>query len=130
GEIILPIGTNMSERFLFMPSLGFCILIGYGMWNIYYKFEPYVLYCLLSVTIGLYTIKTITRNNVWKDDFTLYSTDVKVSGNSAKALNAAGGVLIKASSEEIEIEKKKQMLTQAITYLDKAIKIHPIYKNA
>ena len=130
SNILFPIGTNMSERFLFMPSLGFSILLGYGLWNIYYKFGPYVTYCLLGITIGLYSIKTVTRNDVWENDFTLYSTDVQISNNSAKALNAAGGVLITASNEEKNVDKKNQMLNQAISHLDKALKIHPTYKSA
>ena len=30
SNIVFPIGTNMSERFLFMPSLGFCLIAAYG----------------------------------------------------------------------------------------------------
>ena len=28
SNIVFPVGTNMAERFLFMPSLGFCLIMG------------------------------------------------------------------------------------------------------
>lgn len=130
SNIVFPIGTHLSERFLFMPSLGFCLLIAYVMWNIYYKFGSYVFYGSAALLFGLYGFKTIDRNTVWQDDYTLYTTDVKTSNNSAKALNAAGGVLISRSADESDEVKKTQMLNQSKEYLNKALSIHPNYKNA
>ena len=130
SNILFPIGTHLSERFLFMPSLGFCLLLAYVLWNIYYKFGSYVFGGLCVLIIGLYGFKTITRNMVWKDNFTLYSTDVKVSNNSAKALNAAGGVLVSSIPGVNDGAKKAQMLNDALVYLNKATSIHPNYKNA
>jgi len=66
----------------------------------------------------------------WKDNFTLFSTDIKTSNNSAKLLNAMGGEL---SKQAILVENKSQretMLKEAITYLKKAVTIHPTYANA
>ncbi len=128
SNIVFPIGTNMSERFLFMPSLGFCLLV------------PYLIYKLSGsgktamMAIGLISLafaaKTFTRNQVWVNDFTLFTTDVKTSKNSAKVLNAAGGALQTEAPKEKDVNKKNQMLQQAVTYLNEAIKIHPTYKNA
>jgi len=78
----------------------------------------------------MYSVKTIARNRVWKNDYTLFTTDVKVSSNSAKALNAAGGSLVDAAFKEKNSVKKRKMLNQAIKYLNKAVTIHPKYKNA
>lgn len=130
SNIVFPIGTHLSERFLFMPSLGFCLLLAYVMWNIYYKFGSYVFYGSAALILGLYGFKTLDRNMVWQDDHTLYTTDVKTSNNSAKALNAAGGVLVSKSSDETDDVIKIQMLSQAREYLNKALTIHPNYKNA
>jgi tetratricopeptide (TPR) repeat protein len=130
SNVLFPIGTHLSERFLFMPSLGFCLLMAYVMWNIYYKFGSYVFYGLFLVVLGLYGLKTVTRNMDWKDDYTLYTTDVKVSNNSAKALNAAGGVLVSGSVDIKDAAEKQKVLVQSEEYLNKALTIHPNYKNA
>ena len=41
-----------------------------------------------------YSAKTITRNPIWHNNFTLFTHDVQYSTNSAKLQTAAGGELI------------------------------------
>lgn len=131
SNIIFPIGTNMSERFMFMPSLGFALMIAYILDRyIFSKFGKTAFLSVLVIMVALYSIKTITRNNVWKNDFTLFTTDVKTSTNSAKVLNAAGGALTTNAYNEKDETKRVEMLTQALQYLNKAVEIHPLYKNA
>lgn len=67
---------------------------------------------------------------VWESDFKLFTTDVKTSTRSAKILNAAGGTLTDKAFKETDEGKKKQMLEEALGYLNQAIEIHPTYKNA
>lgn len=128
SNIVFPIGTNMSERFMFMPSLGFVVLVAYLV-SKYLKSHK-VLIGVVGVVIFLYSFKTFARNFVWKDDFTLFTTDVKTSYNSAKVLNAAGGALLTESAKPENASKKDEMLNEAIPYLKKALTIHPNYKNA
>jgi tetratricopeptide (TPR) repeat protein len=82
------------------------------------------------VILSLYSVKTVTRNTIWKNDFTLFQTDVETSINSAKIQNAAGGSLITKSESEPNQQVKIQMVDKAITHLNKAIAIHPNYRNA
>ena len=128
SNIVFPIGTNMSERFMFMPSLGFVVLVAYLL-SKYLKSQK-ILIGVLGGIMLLYSIKTFTRNFVWKNDFTLFTTDVKTSTNSAKVLNAAGGALVTESAKPQNANKKDAMLNEAIPYLEKALTIHPNYKNA
>jgi len=130
SNIVFPIGTNMSERFMFMPSLGFCILITYLIFHFFGKSNLKVMIAIVAAILLLYSFKTITRNNIWKNDFTLFTTDVETSNNSAKVLNAAGGALLTESSKPENSAKKMKMLDKAIPYLTKALEIHPNYKNA
>jgi len=130
SNIVFPIGTNMSERFMFMPSLGFSILISWLIVTYLLPRGKTVMLAALVTICVLFSIKTIMRNQVWKNDFTLFTTDVHTSTNSAKVLNAAGGSLTDASVKETNPEKKQKMLTDAIAYLERAIEVHPNYKNA
>ncbi len=128
SNIVFPIGTNMSERFMFMPSLGFTVLVAFLLFK-YLKSQK-ILFGVFGVIIFLFSVKTFTRNFVWKNDFTLFTTDVKTSSNSAKVLNAAGGALVTESAKPKNASKKEAMLNEAIPYLEKALTIHPNYKNA
>lgn len=129
SNIVFPVGTNMSERFVFMPSVGFALLFGYFFCVLYQK-QKTLSIALLSVVLLLFSFKTVSRNTVWKNNYTLFTTDVKVSSNSAKALNAAGGSLVDAATKEKNETKKRKMLIQSLDYLKTALKIHPKYKNA
>ena len=129
SNMVFPVGTNMSERFLFMPSVGFSMAIGYILYLLLKKNRTVAL-MVTGVIIVFFSIKTLARNQVWKNDFTLFTTDVKVSQNSAKALNAAGGSLIDASIGEENPVKKNIMLNEAKSYLERALDIHPHYLNA
>jgi protein O-mannosyl-transferase len=131
SNVVFPIGTNMSERFMFMPSLGFAMVLGVLLHQyIYKKLGQSAFFIAVIVILSLYGLKTFTRNFVWESDFKLFTTDVKTSVNSAKVLNAAGGALTTEASKEKDEVKKSEMLRQALTYLEQAVKIHPHYKNA
>lgn len=128
SNIVFPIGTNMSERFMFMPSLGILLVLA----RILTKFlkSATAVYGLTAVLVLLLGFKTVTRNTVWKNDFTLFTTDVKTNPRSAKLLNAAGGTLSTNAGKLEAGPQKTKMLNEAIGHLNQAIKIHPTYRNA
>lgn len=130
SNIPFPIGTNMSERFLYMPSVGFCFIIAFLFYRFISKKEFNKNTAISGlVLIGIFSVLTIFRNNAWKDNFTLFLTDIKAVPNSAKLRNACGGELIAQSLKPENSTKKDQMLTEAVGHLHEAIKIHPGYKN-
>lgn len=131
SNLVFPIGTNMSERFMFMPSVGFSLLLSILLVKYVFKKYGMVPFATLCVVIfSLYSLKTVTRNLVWENDFTLFQTDVETSFNSAKIQNAAGGSLITESASIKDHAVKNRMMDKAIGHLSKAIKIHPNYRNA
>ncbi|MDP2040115.1 lipopolysaccharide assembly protein LapB, partial [Algoriphagus sp.] len=82
----LIIGSNLGERFLFVPSLAFSFLVVYllfvlskrlpGKWaNLF----PILL--LIPVLLG-FSWKTFDRTKVWKNNFTITKNDVKSAPKS------------------------------------------------
>jgi tetratricopeptide (TPR) repeat protein len=137
SNLFFPIGTNMSERFMFMPSVGFCFLAAYLFYLLSKKINNNLktinYRLILSLTFllaGLYSIKTISRNRVWESNYSLFTTDVKTSVNSAKLQNSVGGELIAKAGGIKDETEKNNLLNEAITHLNKAIAIHPTYHNA
>lgn len=130
SNIVFNIGTFMNERFMFIPLLGFTLVLA---WLIVKKLQPageipgkssmlpLVLILLLTTA---YSIKTFSRNFTWKDDFTLFTTDVLTSKNSAKCNVSAGGMYLnKAKTAGNEIEKEA-LLAKAENYLRHSISIY------
>ncbi len=132
SNIIFPIGTNMSERLVFMPSVGFCLLLGvlFSRWIQWKKGAFKAAFAILGVVLVLFSLKTISRNLVWKDNFRLFTSDIEVSPNSAKLRNAAGGELIAQSTKPANAARQQNMLEEALGHLSEAVRIHPTYKNA
>lgn len=126
GNLIFPVGTFMGERFLFMPSLFFTAAI------VFFLKERLPRQMLLVITILVlgYGIRTVTRNPVWKDDKTLFLHDVKTQPESAKLRNAAAGVLLSEVSKLADPTVRSGQVEEAIGHLEKALEIHPLYKNA
>ena len=126
SNILFPIGTNMAERLLFAPSLGYTLMAGYLL----SKVNNHSLKNTLTISIiVLYSSLTWLRNPVWKDNFTLFTTDVKNATESAKVRNAAGGELL-AQALKVDSITAIRYRTEAVGHLQKAVTIHPTYKNA
>ncbi len=138
SNIVFPVGTNMSERFMFMPSVGFTFILGILGWRLAKKLNKEKsinsisqLTMLLGITAFVtvaFGIKTAVRNMAWKDNYTLFTTDIETSKNSAKLRNAVGGEMIAQSSAPKNKNKETEMLRTAQVHLQEAIKIHPNYK--
>lgn len=132
SNIVFPIGTNMGERFIFMPSLGFCLtaaMLLYAWAEGNKAVRPRVNLAGAAV-LALFAVMTLARNPVWKDNYTLFTTDIKTSTNSAKLQNSAGGVTIDYALTLKDEQARNAQLEKAVGHLKEAIRIHPTYKNA
>ncbi|MBK7798085.1 MAG: glycosyltransferase family 39 protein [Saprospiraceae bacterium] len=129
SNLVINIGTPMGERFIFASSLGFCILIGYGLFYLFQK-NKWAGFTTLFLIIGLYSVKTISRNLVWKDDYKLFSTDVEVSKNSAKAHSSLAYNRIEKFKVTKDSLEGRKILDEAVIHLDKTIQLYPRNINA
>ncbi len=92
SNLFVSVGTFMNERFLYMPSVAFCILAG---WFFARKLpalikesedKPSVLGAMVLLAIaGLFAFRTVTRVPDWKDAMSLNKSAVRVSENSARS---------------------------------------------
>jgi thioredoxin-like negative regulator of GroEL len=129
SNLVFSVGTNMSERLVFMPSVGFCLILSILIDKLL-KNQTAKWFVIGAIAL-LFMVKTISRNTAWKDNYTLFATDIKTSVNSAKLNNAMGGVTIEEANKLPDNDPKKaQMFNEAIGYLTKATQIHPTYANA
>lgn len=107
SNVVFPIGSNMSERFMFMPSLGLALVAGWCLWKLVAlinkgkeAFNPAIVMGLIAVVCTLYGFKAWDRNYAWKNDFVLFTGDVKISVNSSKLNMATGGEIL-TNSEKV-----------------------------
>src|SRR5262249_657516 len=101
SNVVTLIGTNYGERLMYAPSLVFCliaaVLISRGLKaGTHQQDTPVDLksFCamyarpivVVGVIAGLFAVKTTTRAADWKDNMTLYTTDLKNVPDSAHIL--------------------------------------------
>jgi protein O-mannosyl-transferase len=158
SNIFFPIGTNMAERFMFMPSLGFCLIVVYLLYLLGVKWSKpneingfKTIYKFVGLLVLIFSGLTINRNFDWKDNFTLFTQDILVSKNSGKIhTDLAGEMINKAINLKTEKEKEIEdwtldaknaalkeneqeridMVQNAIPLLNKALEIHPMSNTA
>src|SRR5687767_2387988 len=118
----------MSERFSFLPSFGFALAAGIALYRLFNSGSRVVAIALTSIIVLGFTGWTLARSRVWKDNHTLFTSDIHTSKNSAKLLNAMGGDLVTSAENEKNPELKRRKLVEAQEYLKRAQKIHPNYK--
>jgi tetratricopeptide (TPR) repeat protein len=75
----------------------------------------------------MYTVLTVSRNGAWKDNETLFFTDIAVSRTSAKLNSACGGELLTRALASKDQDSTELLASQAFPFLDAAIVIHPTY---
>ncbi|MBR4911721.1 MAG: glycosyltransferase family 39 protein [Bacteroidales bacterium] len=129
SNLLFNVGTFMNERFVFMSSIGFTLIVGWWLYLLSTASVP----ALQKTAIGiagvvclLFGIKTFTRNFTWKDDFTLFLTDVKTSDNSIKCNISAGG----SSLQLWKKSHKERDKWNAYKYLEKALQLDDHALNA
>ena len=143
SNIIKLIGSSYGDRFLYFPSLGFAMFLAFfilqiGKANFQLKsnslatfFKHYKLPILITGVIALaYSFKTIDRNKVWYDSFTLYENDIKIAPNSAKLNYHYGLELNKKGLAENDSAKKGELMNSAFRHFAKAAEIYPDYHDA
>ncbi len=131
SNIIFPVGTNMAERFVYMPSVGFCLLAAVLVYRFLSR-QPGLLTGAIAAILLLFSVKTMSRNLVWQDDYTLFTTDVETSPGSAKVQCSAGGKMIEKATDKdhpLPEPQRSEMIRQAIPHLQKSSEIHPLYKQ-
>lgn len=132
SNIVFVIGAFMNERFVYVSSLGLSLIAGFGIFKLleHKKISKNAIWTLLVVIFGLYSMKTISRNQVWENNLTLATHDANISVNGAKSNVMAGGFLTEDATKLNNHVEKQKMLQEGMVYLQRAINAYPEYIDA
>lgn len=121
SNIFIMIGSTLGERFLFAPSLAFCIAVPFFL----QRFGKNILFGSIGAVLLLFSFKTFTRNNDWKDNFSLFASGVEATPNSSRAESALGSAYRDMAEKETDPAQRNALYQKAIPYYLKAIEILP-----
>jgi len=135
-------GGIFAERFLYAPCLGYAIILVYALDLIANQqkdrlVKPFDWIKTNAIATGVvltlcsfYSVATVQRNPAWKDNITLFRTDVNKSPNSAHMHNYYGTSLIQAAEAENDTTKKRALDVEGLAELRKAIAIDSMFGEA
>ena len=93
SNLFFPVGFVVAERVLYLPSMGFCMLIGFGAWKMLRNGQKHVSnstkFLLVSLLV-FYTAKTQLQNRVWKSERDLYVSAVRSYPTNSKMWHNLG----------------------------------------
>jgi len=154
---IVPIENIMSERYLCLPIIGFCMLIGNLLVQRHNKIDPFnnasITVILLVLILAIFSFKTMKQNTVWTDQTVLWTNTARISPKSFKAHNNLGNIYRNAGRLDeaiVELQyalslyndyidahnnlgvtyRKKGMLKEALWEYQRALQINPHYPYA
>ena len=101
------VGENtLAERYLYLPSFGFVLLIGLFVAWVMERHRYMVILTAASLSlIGLSIMGTLSRNAVWKDSYTLWTDTVKKSQDSYSPRLNLGDALMARGAIDDAIEQ-------------------------
>lgn len=133
SNFLFIVGPFMGERLVFIPSLGFILFIVVLFYTYLPKWtsnkiKSNSVMAFFAIACIAYAAKTIDRNFDWKDNFTLYTTDVHTSPKSAIINQSAGQELLNRSNELKPNRKyaklRQNQLDLAQKYISYAVKVN------
>jgi tetratricopeptide (TPR) repeat protein len=132
SNVLVNVGTFISERFLFIPSLGFLLFFMYALNRYGGKLLPksFQWSYVWGALLGVYLVLVLMRMPAWQSNFTLFTSDVETSSNSAKVNNAVAGEYNRLAGESSTRVEQQKWAKKSQPYSEKALKLHPTYKNA
>jgi tetratricopeptide (TPR) repeat protein len=132
ANIFFPVGTFMAERFLFLPSAGFCLVVAALVVPLAGKNKiwRYVMSGIVSVLLAVGGAVVFLRNFAWASDEKLLYIDSATSANSAKLQNSLGTLLLTKALDPANSSRRMVLLQEAEIHLRKAIELHPTYYDA
>lgn len=78
SNLFFPVGFVVAERVLYMPSMGWCLLVAHG-WRLLAKRRAKLAAAALIFLLLAFSAKTYVRNWDWKTEYSIFASGLKVS---------------------------------------------------
>uniref|UniRef100_A0A665VP03 Protein O-mannosyl-transferase TMTC3 n=1 Tax=Echeneis naucrates TaxID=173247 RepID=A0A665VP03_ECHNA len=94
SNLFFPVGFVVAERVLYVPSMGFCVLVAHGFKFVSHKGHMKKMsWLMIGILLTTHAVKTFNRNWDWESEYTLFTSALKVNKNNAKLWNNVGHAL-------------------------------------
>jgi tetratricopeptide (TPR) repeat protein len=128
SNLFVPIGSIMAERFLYLPSVGFCLvaalalrpmggaLARLGVENP--RWQPWAARALPALVVAGFALRTHVRNADWRDDLSLWKSAVAAAPDSFKTHKGYANALWDAGRNEPALDAALAHAETGLAVLD------------
>jgi Tfp pilus assembly protein PilF len=124
-------GEIAHDRYLYLPSIGFCALAGIALKQLAEKLHlapPIRTFAVAGLGIILCTA-TIAQSVFWKDDLNLYKRGASIAPNNINAQNNLGNVYLETGDFEHGIAAHQKILRLNPRFVDSYFNLGLAYYN-
>ena len=145
SNVFFLIEATLAERFLYMPSVGFCVALSFlaiRIFNVNLKATPYsgvtafaksntLILSVVALLVVVYGYKTVSRSALWRNNLTLTANDVETHPNSVRIQHAYGNLLVtEYGMKEKDASRRRHYLEEGVQHLARAVELLPDYADA
>jgi len=102
---LIPLNATMNEHRLYLPSLGFGVLLAYVLMKMGKDFSPiqkHLLRSLLILVFGLWSLLVVSRNRYWLTDMILWRDAITKSPGKAQVISDLGNAYFRKRPPDID----------------------------
>ena len=134
SNVPFTVGTFMNERFVYVSSIGFCMILAYWLCKVLPekmgKTGQMIGMGIAGIVLAGYTAKTVLRVPAWENALSLNQAAIKYSSESARANCFMGTALFEEYRVETDRKRKEELLNKITFHLNKSLSIYPKYGSA
>jgi hypothetical protein len=130
SNLLVPIGSIMAERFVYLPSVGFCVVAalalqavgrwlrermaaGHPRWGVTLGWMP------AAIMLLLFAGRTYVRNSDWREELRFWQSSIAAAPNSHKTHRGYARALWNASQDETAADAALAGATKSLAILDR-----------
>ena len=148
-----------AERYLYLPSVGFCWLLAWAavkLWNIkepaFMRPLGHAVPALVGVAALIFAVKTVRRNRDWRSDEVLFRQSIQAQGDASLIHSNLGAIYLNrgdkdaAEREYMEalsvgatnvfaldnmaiLRQQQQRYSESLDYSWRALRARPVFAN-
>ncbi len=142
SNLVKPAVGIIAERFAYIPSLGFCIVLGWLLLKIFKvdvintsseKFPKlnYVFLGIVSILVLVSSVKVFSRNLDWKNLVTILERDLEIAPKSVKLnMLLANDLFESATVKNVKEKEKDSLFERSAFYYNQALSTYPEHTPA
>jgi len=119
---LIPISQILAEHFLYLPSIGFFLLISWillsaiSLLPISSRLRLVIFYSLITPISLILLVKTIRQNRIWRDPITFYEYTLSRAQPTARVYNNLAMAYADAKNHDKAIENYQKSITLGDVY--------------